>query len=164
MKLLLTLIIAAVVAAGQDITFIPQPSSVPGLTEYEAVIGNNTQAPIRMTAAEIKVKAFHSGIALATYTNVLKAIEDANGRSPFRYAGIVLEVTGWAGAVLITSDTIKINERWKVLFPTVAGGLTFARTLINRERRDVALPQNLLPPIFDVPPGGATYTVFGGEK
>ena len=149
-----------------NMTFVGQSSCIPGLEQFAVIVQNTGDSSATIRASDVMVQAkAQGGIEMATYTSVLRAIEEANQRSVFRYMGIALEIGGYALAALSAGDLIKIRERWKAAIPAVSAGLTLTRTFVNRERRDVALPNDVIPPIFTLLPGeSVSYSIFGTSK
>jgi hypothetical protein len=159
-----------------EITFIQQSSSLAGIDEYEVAVCNRSPSPFSVDPVDVRVYAFQAGIAAASHASVVKAIATANRRSPFYYASLATEVGTWATTVVVSLDRtndegeqtgpIKINSRVKALLPVGAAFLSFARYLIDRERRPVALPDNLLPVLpFTIPAGLCqSYAFFGVAK
>lgn len=129
-----------------EYTFVPQGTAVPGLDQYQVVACNKSGALMKVTASQLMVQSFQVGISMASYTTLRRAIDQANQRSTWHYIGIAGEVVGWSTTIPISGDLIKIDEKWvKVVVPAVTSALTLGRTLLDRERRDVAEPSDLFP-------------------
>ena len=164
---------ALLTAQRPEITFIRQSSTLDGINEYEVAVCNRAAVPLRVDPVDVRVYALQAGISAAAHASVLKAVEDANHRSPAYYAMLVTEVASWGTTVVVALDTkdeagnstgpIKINSRVKALIPLGAAALSFARYLIDREQRPAKLPDNLLPLFpFTVAVGGCqSYAFFG---
>ena len=172
MKRLIAILFLALAVWGQtspassQYTFVGQASCIPGLEQFAVVVQNNGDSSVTIRASDVMVQAkAQGGIDMATYTSVLRAIEEANSRSAWRYIGIGLEIGGYVVATLSAGNLVKIRESWKAAIPALSAGLTLTRTLVNRERRDVALPSDVIPPIFTLLPGeSVSYSIFGTSK
>lgn len=159
-----------------EITFIQQSSALAGIDEYEIAVCNRTASPMNVDPVDIRVYAFQAGIAAASHSAIVKAISDANRRSFAYYGALTTEIATWATTVAVSLDRtdengkqtgpIKINSRVKALLPTGAAFLSFTRYLIDRERRDERLPDNLAPVLpFSLPAGICqSYAFFGVAK
>jgi len=96
---------------GPLFTFVGQSSCIPGLEQYAVVAQNNGDSSMTIRASDVMVQAkAQGGIDMATYTSVLRAIEEANSRSAWRYIGIGLEIGGYVVATLSAGNLIKIRE------------------------------------------------------
>lgn len=159
-----------------EITFIEQRSSLAGIDEYEVAVCNRSGFPLSVDPVDVRVYAFQAGIAAASHSSVVSAIDKVNRRSVAYYGALATEIGTWATTIVISLDRtdnrgvqtgpIKINSRVKALLPTGAAFLSFARYLIDRERRVAALPDNLLPVLpFSLPAGLCqSYAFYGVAK
>ena len=146
----------------QTIIFAPQPTSrIPGLNEYRVYISSANGQPGQVRGMEVIVEAQRQKIQVYSYVNLQAYLDSINGRSAPHYIGVGLEVVGWVATAAMSADWLKIKESWKAAIPTVTGGLTLARTILERDYKPTTMPGDLMQPLIAVPAGGSVdFAVF----
>lgn len=153
MKLLALLIAPLALAAQVSFTFSPpQPSRIPGLQEFRAVVTNFSDTPQQVYGLSVYDAAHAAGISWLADVGVNEWVKQLKGRWGFwRIAGIACEVGGYGGSVIITGKLADIKERLAAIFPAAAAGCSIGRMIYNREHVDVSIPRDLLPPLITIP-------------
>jgi hypothetical protein len=167
MRSVILMLALSVMAYGQTITFVPQAvSRVPGLSEYRVYISDNTGQPLQVRAAVVMATALQQGIATLGYVGLQTWINTLNHRSPAHWASITIEVMSWTLTAIEGAQLVKFKERWATALPPVlAGGLTLSRTILEREHKDLQVPNDLIPPLIAVPASGEVdYAIFAAVK
>lgn len=145
----------------QIITFIPQPPSLPALDQYTIIVCNKTDATMTVSYGQVAIEAMVQGIPLVSRVNLLAEMERTQRKSPERKLILALEAGAWIATGLMTTETIKIKERWKAALPGFAAILRIATTVAKQHVHERQLPSDLVPSLFQVPAGGCQeYTVF----
>jgi hypothetical protein len=147
----------------QSITFAPQPfSRIPGLNEYRVYVAAPEGQPMQAQGMKVIMEALHQNIRLYSYPNLTAYVADYNRRSWARYVGIGLEIAGWVGTSAAAGKIAVIKERWITSgMPLFSAALTLGRSYYDREYQPVAVPSDLMQPIFAVPAGQAVeFSVF----
>lgn len=160
-RVILLLLLALPLFAA-EFTFAPQQGVAPGGQNIWAVTACAEKQPLQVYGADIIAAAQKLGISVSTHSTVARLIEADRRTSPARVVLLALEITGYAATAALATESLKIKEKWKALFPTGSAGLRLADTLIRRENPDVSIPANYLPPLALVPAGSCgEWMVFG---
>lgn len=137
------LFLLAVPLAAQTVTFSPSPEALGPFMLYGVRICNQGQAPTTLRAADLYAEAQRQQIALATYSQIQRAVDGAQRRSWQRNVLLVIEISGGVLTALMATDQVKISEKYKAAIPTVAGGLALAQHYIKPA--EIAVPPDLFP-------------------
>ena len=162
LSILVLLLMGCAAIFSQTITFVPQAvSRIPGLLEYRVYLADDTGKQIQVRGIDVMTAAQGKQINPLSYVNLQAHVNGLNHRALAHWVSVGVEVAAWVMTAGEGADFIRNKERWKAVFPVLAGGLTLTRTMVEREHVPVAVPLDILPPLVAVPAGGAVdYSIF----
>ena len=157
---ILLFIASALVA--QTVHFAPQPSNLPGADQYAVTVCQDGKAT-NMSAGKVYEAAISYDVSPLTNSTVLDLGKRATKNSMARKVALVLEVAGGLATGFMVGGIIDFEEPWiKATIPSIPIGLRTITTLTSERIPHFDLPDNMLPPMFQVPEAGCTqsYTLY----
>lgn len=164
LAVLLTLTLLFSFAAGaQTIVFVPQPSRIPGLNEYRAIVTNDNSGPLTVQGMSVILEGVHQSLRILSPAVLQAQVSQLNKHSKAHWASLIVEVSSWAMTSFQAADIVKIRSPYDKIFPLAGGLMTFGRTLILREDPEIKVPSDSMPPLFTVPANSSVdYAVWVG--
>lgn len=140
----------------------PIPSHLPGLTQYAVQICSTGQQVV--TPGGLIYAAAQSKISPVTRSAVTAAYLQQAGRSPWRITALVLEGSAWVATALLEGGVVKVKEKYRAALPVFAGGIRTVTTLVKAEVPPGTIPDNLIPPLVQIPAGGCVELVMFAKE
>jgi len=142
--------------------FSPQPSILPGQTEY-AVTTCSTEA-VTLSGGLVWAAATPT-ISPVTRANVLSVAKQATNMSWQRKVLMGIEFASYGVAAAASGQYVKIKEIPGPVWAGIGVALRTATTLVNQNVPAFDMPDNYLPPLMQIPAGACLeYSMFASTQ